>query len=196
MKKQRSALRYLTALSAILNLLEMAGALSVDHIFFNCSINTNKYFSQPEFACNDCGSNQQTLEWRACQCSAGFRATETVRQSNQGLAYPCSGCTWASDAYCRPADSSGCTQYTTIKKIVGFEERSPFVCMPCKYGETNEYSCRCPTDTPTIRYKPAFPSLCIETNPSQELRATWQVIGNLQSLTFKCMLQKVDEIDI
>lgn len=178
-------------LIAFLSILESSSQSTLDHIFFNCSISKTKYFSQPEFQCYECGSNQETVGWRQCQCSSGFKATLAVRETNPTIPYPCTACDWATDPYCKPADANTCVQFTTIKKIIGFEEKSPYVCMPCSYGKLSDYSCRCPADTSTIRYKAAFPNTCIETNRAQELRATWQIIGSSQSLTFKCMLQKV-----
>lgn len=190
-QKNRGSFALLVAL-ALLGLFNGAHQLKVDHIFYNCSINNSRYFSQSEFQCLDCGTNQVTDAWRQCQCSAGFKATLAVREANPAISYPCTtACAWSSDSYCRPADASGCVPYTTIKRIVGFAEKSPYVCMACSYGDRSEYSCRCPADTATVRYKPAFPNTCVETDPTQELAATWQIIGNTQSLTFKCMLQRV-----
>jgi hypothetical protein len=166
-------------------------AASVSHIFFNCSVSTTQYFSQSLFACNECGTNQVTDGWRSCACSPNFKTTSAARQTAPGISYPCTACDWNTDKYCPPASASQCSPYTTLKRIVGYEEVSPLVCMPCSYGEVSEYSCQCPASTGTTKSVAAYPNLCIETDPTLDLRTTWQALGNQQSLLFKCNLQKV-----
>jgi hypothetical protein len=165
---------------------------SVNYIFFNCSISNTKYFSQSEFGCNDCGSNQVTDGWRSCKCSPNFKTTPTLRQTSPGTSFNCASCDWSTDNYCPPTNAAACSPYTTLKRIASFESVSPLVCMPCSYGAVSEYSCQCPASTATVKYVAAYPNMCIEVDPGLDMRATWQVIGNQQSLLFKCNLQKVE----
>lgn len=176
---------------ALTLLLIGAKGASVNYVFFNCSLSTTQYFSQSQFSCIDCGTNQVTDGWKSCKCSPNFKTTNTARQAAPGISYGCTACDWNSDNYCPPATASQCTTYTTLKRIAGYEEVSPLVCMPCSYGAISEYSCQCPASTSTTKYAPAYPNQCIQVDPSIDLRATWQVIGNQQSLLFKCNLQKV-----
>lgn len=168
-----------------------AQAASVSHIFFNCSITSNQYFSQSQFVCNPCGANQVTDEWRSCKCSPNFKATSSNRQTNPGISYSCAACDSSTDMYCPPAAATQCSPYTTLKRIVGYEDVSPLVCMPCSYGALSEYSCQCPSTSGSNKVVSAYPNLCVEVDPAVEMRVTWQILGNQQSLLFKCNLQKV-----